>query len=154
MGGDFALMMAPRKGVSAASVNYGGATDAVEDALPEVCPIVGSFGGRDRWPGMQRVPDRLESMLETAGVEHEIKVYPDAGHGFLNDHDPAQLPLWIKAIAKLANASYDESAARDARRRITESSRYISSPDVPVLRTGGAPLEVAYRVIRPAARTG
>ena len=34
MGGDFALMMAPRHGVAAASVNYGGATDAVERALP------------------------------------------------------------------------------------------------------------------------
>ena len=33
MGGDFALMMAPRSGVSAASVNYGGATKEVE-----LCP--------------------------------------------------------------------------------------------------------------------
>jgi carboxymethylenebutenolidase len=118
MGGDFALMMAPRRGFSAASVNYGGATNEVERALPDVCPIVGSFGAKDRWPGMRRVPDRLESMLSTAGVEYDIKVYPDAGHGFLNDHDPAELPLWVKAIAKLAAASYHEPSARDARRRI------------------------------------
>ena len=118
MGGDFALMMAPRRGVSVASVNYGGATKEVERALPDVCPIVGSYGARDRWPGMRRVPDRLESMLSAAGVEHEIKVYPDAGHGFLNDHEPAELPLWVKAIAKLAAASYHEPSARDARRRI------------------------------------
>jgi carboxymethylenebutenolidase len=118
MGGDFALMMAPNHGLSAASVNYGGATEGVERALPDVCPIVGSFGARDRWPGMRQVPDRLESMLDAAGVEHEIKVYPDAGHGFLNDHDPAELPLWVKAIAKLTAAGYHEPSARDARRRI------------------------------------
>jgi carboxymethylenebutenolidase len=119
MGGDFALMMAPRSGVSAASVNYGGATKAVEAALPDVCPIVGSFGAKDRWPGMRRVPDRLESMLDGAGVEHDIKVYPGAGHGFLNDHDPAELPVWVKAIAKLAAADFDADSARDARERIS-----------------------------------
>lgn len=120
MGGDFALMMAPRRGISAASVNYGGATGDLERALPDVCPVVGSFGARDRWPGMRRVPDRLESMLNAAGVEHDIKVYPGAGHGFLNDHDPAELPVWVKAIAKLAAADFDEPSARDARRRIID----------------------------------
>lgn len=120
MGGDFALMMTPRRGVSAASVNYGGATKDVERGLPDVCPVVGSYGARDRWPGMRKVPDRLESLLTRADVEHEIKVYPDAGHGFLNDHDPAELPVWIKGIAKLVRAEYDEPSARDARRRISD----------------------------------
>ena len=121
MGGDFALMMAPRRhGFSASSVNYGGATKEVERSLPDVCPIVGSYGANDRWPGLRRVPDRLESMLAAAGVEHDIKVYPDAGHGFLNDHAPAELPLWVKAIAKLAAADYHEPSARDARRRILD----------------------------------
>ena len=120
MGGDFALLMAARPGCSAASVNYGGATKAVEHALPDVCPIVGSYGARDRWPGMRKVPARLERMLAEAGVEHDIKVYPEAGHGFLNDHDPAELPLWVKGIAKLARAEYDAPSARDARSRIVE----------------------------------
>lgn len=26
--------------------------------------------------------------------------------GFLNDHHPAELPIWVKAIAKLAAASF------------------------------------------------
>lgn len=118
MGGDFALLMAPRPGVSAASVNYGGNTSAVERALPDVCPIVASFGGRDRWPGIRKVPGRLERLLAEAGVDHDIRVYPDAGHGFLNDHDPGELPFWVKGIAKLAAAEYHEPSARDARRRI------------------------------------
>ena len=119
MGGDYALALAPRRhGFSASSVNYGGAVGEVERALPDVCPIVGSFGAEDRWPGSRGVSDRLESALAAAGVEHEIKVYPGAGHGFLNDHDPAELPLWVKALARLVNARYHEPSARDARRRI------------------------------------
>jgi carboxymethylenebutenolidase len=119
MGGDFALVLAPRRhGFSASSVNYGGAVGELERALPDVCPIVGSFGAEDRWPGLRRVPDRLESMLAAASVEHEIKVYPGAGHGFLNDHDPAEMPLWVKALARLVHGRYHEPSARDARRRI------------------------------------
>jgi carboxymethylenebutenolidase len=119
MGGDFALVLAPRRhGFSASSVNYGAAVGELERALPDVCPIVGSFGAADRWPGTRIVPDRLESMLAAASVEHEIKVYPGAGHGFLNDHDPAELPLWVRALAVLVNARYHAPSARDARRRI------------------------------------
>jgi carboxymethylenebutenolidase len=121
MGGDYALAMAPRQhGFSASSVNYGGATKEIERALPDVCPIIGSFGADDRWPGQRGVPHRLDSMLTAAGVEHEIKVYPGAGHGFLNDHEPAELPLWVRALAKLVNARYHEASARDARRRIID----------------------------------
>lgn len=41
-----------------------------------------------------------------------------AGHSFLNDHDPSELPLWVKALTKLAAAEGHEPSARDARRRI------------------------------------
>jgi len=58
------------------------------------------------------------SLPSEAGVQHDIKVYPDAGHGFLNDHDPAELPVWVKGIAALARAEYHDPSAQDARRRI------------------------------------
>jgi carboxymethylenebutenolidase len=51
-------------------------------------------------------------------LDHDIKVYPDAGHGFLNDHDPDDLTLVDKVIAKLAAAGYHEPSTRDARHRI------------------------------------
>jgi Dienelactone hydrolase family len=42
----------------------------------------------DRWPGVRKVPGILEPALTAAGVDHDIKVYPDAGHGFLKQPRP------------------------------------------------------------------
>ena len=117
-GGGYALMLAPGHGFGAASVNYGGLTNDSERFLGQACPIVGSYGDQDRWPGNREVPDRLERALAEAGVDHDIKVYPGVGHGFMNDHDPADLPLWVRAVAKLSAAAFDEPSTRDARQRI------------------------------------
>ena len=117
-GGGFALMLARGHGFSVASVNYGGLTKESESFLPQACPIVASYGGRDRWPGVRETFDRLVPALEAAGIDHDAKLYPEAGHGFLNDHDPTELPLWVKALAKLTAAEGHEPSARDARRRI------------------------------------
>ena len=118
MGGDLALRLARGHGFSAASVNYGGRVEDSDGGLAGACPIVASYGARDRWPGVRRNLGRLGPALEAAGVEHDVKRYPDAGHGFLNDHDPAELPLWVKGVGKLVAADYDEPSASDARHRI------------------------------------
>jgi alpha-beta hydrolase superfamily lysophospholipase len=95
-----------------------GLTKDSERALPDACPIVASYGARDRWPRVRGVLDRLEPVLTAAGIDHDIKRYPDTGHGSLNDHDPAELPIWVKAMVKLVAAGYHEPSSRDARRRI------------------------------------
>lgn len=118
LGGGFALMLAADHQFSVASVNYGGLTPASQRALPRACPIVASYGARDRWPGVRKVPDILEAALTAAGIDHDVKVYPGAGHGFLNDHDPDDLSRLDKVIAKLAAAEYHKPSAQDARARI------------------------------------
>lgn len=118
MGGGLALILVADHAFSVASVNYGGLTPDSQRALPRACPIVASYGAKDRWPGVRKVPAILEPVLTGAGIDHDIKVYLDAGHGFLNDHDPNDLSHLDKVIAKLAAAGYHEPSARDARTRI------------------------------------
>lgn len=121
MGGGLALMLAPDHGFSAASVNYGTAPkDAyTADFLGGACPIVGSYGGKDRT--LRGTADRLERVLTEAGVQHDVREYPDAGHAFLNDHDGAgdKAPLAFAVLGRLTpGAGYHEPSASDARRRI------------------------------------
>jgi carboxymethylenebutenolidase len=54
LGGGYALMLAPGHGFSVASVNYGGLTTETESFLPQACPIVASYGDRDKSPGCAR----------------------------------------------------------------------------------------------------
>jgi len=117
-GGGYALMLAPGHGFDTASVNYGGLTKESESFLPQACPIVASYGAEDRFPGVREAFDRLGPVLEAAGIDHDLKLYTEAGHGFLNAHDPRDLPMWVKLVAKLSAASYHEESARDARQRI------------------------------------
>ncbi len=78
--------------------------------------MIGSFGAKDR--SLHRAPGRLERALRANGIEHDVKVDADAGHSFLNNHDPAEASLIIKILAKLSGAQFHESSALDARRRI------------------------------------
>ena len=47
-----------------------------------------------------------------------MKVYPDTGHGFLNNHPRSEMPLWALVAGKLSATSYHEASAADARLRI------------------------------------
>lgn len=120
MGGGFALMLAPGGGFSAASVNYGTAAKDVysESFLDTSCPIVGSYGGKDR--ANRGTGERLERLLTAVGVDHDIKTYSEAGHSFLNNHDPAEAPALFRVLGRLTASEFHEPSAVDARRRIVE----------------------------------
>ena len=112
MGGGIALLLAPGSGFAAAGVNYGGPLPEDANAfLSRACPIVGSYGAKDRWN--RGVAQRLEQTLTTACIAHDVKEYPDAGHSFLNH--PAS--WWFKAL-RVIDIGYDAPAAEDARKRI------------------------------------
>lgn len=119
MGGGYALALAPDRGFSASSVNYGGCPSDAGTWLPGACPIVGSFGGADGSPLGRRAGQRLDRLLTAFEVPHDVKIYPGAGHGFMNDHDPADATLLLRFLARISGTKYDDEATRDARRRIT-----------------------------------
>lgn len=120
MGASYAVLLAPDHGYAAASVNYGSLPKDPVDYLASTCPMVGSYGEKDRSPMGRRAAVRLEQVLTEVGVDHDIKVYPGVGHGFMNDHDPADMTPLLTVLNKVSGTRFDAPAAADARRRIIE----------------------------------
>jgi carboxymethylenebutenolidase len=118
MGGGYALALATGHSYAAASTNYGGCPADADRKLSAACPVVGSYGAKDRSPMGAKAAVRLERALRALGVDHDIKVYPDAAHGFINDHDPADMTLLLTILNKISGTHYDEASAQDAHRRI------------------------------------
>ena len=81
MGGGFALQLVS-KGYDAAAVNYGQPAKDLDAQLVGSCPIVASFGGKDL--SLKGAGPKLEAALSQAGIPHDVKVYPEASHAFMN----------------------------------------------------------------------
>jgi carboxymethylenebutenolidase len=114
MGGGFALMSAGT-GFQASSVNYGHPPKDLEATLRGACPIVGSYGGRDR--SLRGAAAKLTAALERLDIPHDVKEYPRAGHSFLNDAESGPKALRPVMRAMIGAEPEPESAA-DAWRRI------------------------------------
>ncbi len=115
MGGGFALLSAPRYDFAAASVNYGEVPEDAAQRLAGACPIVASYGKRDR--GLPGRAQRLEGALSALGIEHDIKEYPTVGHAFMNRFNvgPALTPL-----LKYIGLNYEHASAEDSWQRILD----------------------------------
>ena len=118
MGGGYALALAPGHGYAAASTNYGGCPREARQALAGACPVVASYGGKDHSPMGARAAPRLQQALTALGVEHDIRVYPQAGHGFINDHDTADMTVLLTLLGSISGTRYHQPSADDAHQRI------------------------------------
>ncbi len=122
MGGGFALMSAA-KGFDASSVNYGQLPKNLDEVLRGACPIVASYGAKDR--GIKDGAATLKAALDTAGVASDVKEYPEAGHSFLNRHNAGP----FGPVEKVLGLHYHQPSAEDAWRRIfTFFETYLRTP--------------------------
>jgi carboxymethylenebutenolidase len=111
MGGGFALMTANR-GFDVSAPNYGNLPKDLDSAFEGACPIVGSFGAKDRT--LKGAATQLEAALTERGIPHDVKEYPDAGHSFLD-----RFPIGpLLPVMKVAGMGYHEPSATDAWARI------------------------------------
>lgn len=111
MGGGFALLAATR-GFDVSAANYGAVPENAEEVLAGACPIVASYGKRDRM--FRGAAAELEGVLTRLGVTHDVQEYPDAGHSFLNRHNLGP----FSALEKVAGLNYHHPSAEDAWTRI------------------------------------
>jgi carboxymethylenebutenolidase len=104
-GGRMSLSLALRRPVDAVCTFYGGGMQNLFDQLDRLrSPVLGLFGDQDQSIPVGTV-DEFDRLLAKIGVEHEIVVYPNSGHAFFRDTDPAV---------------YKPEAAKDAWRRTSE----------------------------------
>jgi carboxymethylenebutenolidase len=113
-GGGFALVAGTKLGFSAAAVNYG-VVPSDRSQLDGVCPVVASYGAKDRVVG-SKMAERLERHLTALGAPHDVKTYNNAGHSFFSQVGGWQ--GWLARVPTPMAVGYDEQAAEDGWRRM------------------------------------
>ena len=104
LGGSIVLTWACSDDRLAAIAPFYGAAPKPRQAIRRLCPVVGSWPGRDFTTKAAGV---LETELTAAGIPHDLKVYPGAKHSFFNDqwrnyHPAAAADAWQRVLAFFA----------------------------------------------------
>jgi carboxymethylenebutenolidase len=97
-------------GLAAAIGFYGrpgsgfGVPGPIERAADMSCPVLGLFGEADQSIAVAEVRE-FDAALTSAGVEHELHVYPGAPHSFFDrrfeEHAEASADAWRRTLAWL-----------------------------------------------------
>ena len=101
MGGGFAIAWARRDQRLRAIAPFYGTNPRPLAAVRRMCPVVGSYPGKDLTARSGR---KLDAQLARLGVERDMKIYPDARHSFFNDqgrayNEPAAIDAWQRTLA-------------------------------------------------------
>lgn len=124
MGGSFAILHAVRAPVGAAAVFYGRVPRRAEE-IDGICPVVAGYGGRDRMFAEQ--PGRLREHLEALNVSHDIEVYPDAGHSYMNQLGGPRPLRALMRRGRLALGYHRESAEDSWRRMLAFFAEHLGA---------------------------
>lgn len=112
MGAGFVLQLSPRGLFDVAAAQYGLAPKNI-DALARSCPVVASYGAKDRIV-KQGSASALEAVLAKGSVDRDIKEYPNVGHSFMNK---SGIPAPFTIVETLAGFAYSAPEAEDAWQR-------------------------------------
>lgn len=101
MGGGFAIAWARRDERLRAIAPFYGTNPRPLEAVRRMCPVVGSYPGKDFTARSGR---KLDAQLARLGVERDMKIYPNARHSFFNDrgrayNEPAATDAWQRTLA-------------------------------------------------------
>lgn len=102
MGGNFALALANEdKRVKTIAPFYGMTPKRLKTNVSGLCPVVASYPGKDFTAKAGR---KLGAALGKTNIAHDIKIYPDAKHSFMNDTISAYSPeaaadAWKRTLA-------------------------------------------------------
>ncbi len=102
LGGGLSAMLASKEPELGAAVVFYGSSPSAEQAGSIHCPLRGFYGQDD-----PRIVDGLpafDAALGAAGVNYELRIYPDTPHAFFNDTRPSYRPeaardAWGRTLA-------------------------------------------------------
>ena len=83
LGGGFALISAADQAFAVAAPFYGAVPNRAS-RLANLCPTIAQYGGEDST--FLPHAKRLARHLDEIGIEHEVHIYEEAGHSFMNKH--------------------------------------------------------------------
>jgi carboxymethylenebutenolidase len=101
MGGSLAIAWACTDERLRAIAPFYGMNPRPLEAVRRSCPVVGSYPEQDFTAGPAR---KLDAVLDTYQIPHDIKIYPGAKHSFFNDRGPNYHPAaahdaWERVLA-------------------------------------------------------